>query len=905
MASYTDIAPKFSPYVAHQDTDLMLKVGIAKQAQYQQGYEKIQSSIDQVAGLDIYRDVDRNHLQNKLNELGNKTMAMAAGDFSNFQLVNTMTGLSKQIANDPYVQEGVLSTARLRQQQEYRAELEKKGKTDANNDAYFAKDVNAYLNNPNLTNEDGTPVSFNSQYVPFTNIIGKMKEALTNAGQDSTIAEHIFVMDENNKPIVGRDGKLVYADAKLIEKLTTNKEAVMAAINTVFDQGDVKQQLMVDGYVNYGSIPVENILSEYTSDYERDAGVLDKRIETISALGLSTNITKEQKELVNEAIIELEKTKATGKSNYASLVSLSQTNPEAFKQLAYSNNYKENIARMFLKKEESETYGTNEALQQQNYRQDYAFKEKVQANTVAHQNATLNISRQQLLLDQLKFSAEYKQDPATGEWYKVDYGDDDSSGNRSGTGKKGKKIINPDDRGFEGGISGEAPEAQTRMKELISDLSAIKNKDAYKLYADLTRQIAKNPNLSDAKILEIADSWAKKTGVTREQWIDRWATNIFNKYDEAGLIPPPSVTENYVKYNTSKANFTNKLNVSTKVQEQAMAQSGLGNYLDQIDRTVAGRQFVNDNGKRIVLSASDMVGIVDFWENDNNVFSEKNYSKLNNKQREYVDWINDQNMFGRASAIRKDISDYKKEYGEFKKGWKTYETELDKNIEEFIPYKTTKSMPIDMSKPEIAKTASDVVTAYLDSGDVSIEGDATKQDIVNALAKGTDLKMSWQASVPYAENQEWTGKLTIHDGTNTFVLNDLKTKNLEILTNVKLGAYKSTPIEDSIRLNKRTNSTNSAKFVTEPDAWMTAYYKGNMYSEQIKQSGFVLRGDVFPFQGGFRLATYVKAVGEKDWNVIYGDTIFPDEYTADRAFLNITPNQVQGLYTKLLSQTKK
>ena len=84
MASFTDKTPTFNPYVAQQPVEAMLKVGMHKQAQYDAGYEKIQSSIDRVAGLDIAKDIDKQNLQTKLSSLGDNLRFVAAGDFSNF-----------------------------------------------------------------------------------------------------------------------------------------------------------------------------------------------------------------------------------------------------------------------------------------------------------------------------------------------------------------------------------------------------------------------------------------------------------------------------------------------------------------------------------------------------------------------------------------------------------------------------------------------------------------------------------------------------------------------------------------------------------------------------------------------------------------------------------------------------
>ena len=95
MASFTDKPMQFNPYIQQLPVEEMVKVGMIKQDQYDKGVQKIQGQIDQVAGLDIYKDVDKAYLQSKLNQLGGNLTTVAAGDFSNFQLVNSVGGMGR------------------------------------------------------------------------------------------------------------------------------------------------------------------------------------------------------------------------------------------------------------------------------------------------------------------------------------------------------------------------------------------------------------------------------------------------------------------------------------------------------------------------------------------------------------------------------------------------------------------------------------------------------------------------------------------------------------------------------------------------------------------------------------------------------------------------------------------
>jgi len=56
MASFTDntqALSTFNPYIQQLPVDAMVKVGMAKQQQYDEGIQKIQTNIDNIAGLDI------------------------------------------------------------------------------------------------------------------------------------------------------------------------------------------------------------------------------------------------------------------------------------------------------------------------------------------------------------------------------------------------------------------------------------------------------------------------------------------------------------------------------------------------------------------------------------------------------------------------------------------------------------------------------------------------------------------------------------------------------------------------------------------------------------------------------------------------------------------------------------
>ena len=110
MGSFTDNIPKFNPYIQQLPVEAMVAVGMEKQKRYDEGVQKIQQTIDSVAGLQVTKDSERAYLQSKLNDLTNNLKTFAASDFSDFQLVNSVAGMTKSIASDPIIQTAVSSS---------------------------------------------------------------------------------------------------------------------------------------------------------------------------------------------------------------------------------------------------------------------------------------------------------------------------------------------------------------------------------------------------------------------------------------------------------------------------------------------------------------------------------------------------------------------------------------------------------------------------------------------------------------------------------------------------------------------------------------------------------------------------------------------------------------------------
>jgi len=247
MASYSDTITKFNPYVEEVPVDLMMKVGMAKQQQYEQGIQKIQSNIDNVAGLDVYNDVDKKYLQSKLDQLGSDLKWVGASDFSDFQLVNSVNGMTNQIAKDENILNAVSSTARVRKGFTDMETAKKAGKSKASNDWMYNEAVNKYANST------APGQKFGYAYEQAEDFDKALVEKLKAAHADKLAA------DEN---YMNADGTINHdlLDHHIKEGLSTSK--VLDIARSVYTDPKYARQIQIDGLYNYKDYDAEALLKD-------------------------------------------------------------------------------------------------------------------------------------------------------------------------------------------------------------------------------------------------------------------------------------------------------------------------------------------------------------------------------------------------------------------------------------------------------------------------------------------------------------------------------------------------------------------------------------------------------------------------------------------------------------------
>ena len=396
MASFTDIIPQFNPYVQQLPVEAMVQVGMAKQKAYEENVTKIQGEIDRVAGLDIIRGVDKEYLQSKMNALGNKLTLLAGGDFSNFQLANSVTGMAGQISKDKFVQNAVSSTAFYRKELEALNKAEKEGKGNPSNSYNFKRKANKYLSSTDLND------SFSDKYIEYYDVDKHVREAFKDLQKDGYTVEQIFQMNEDGSFSKDAKGRLIYNPVMTrLEREGIFPKKVKDTLDKAMSDPRVGQQLQIDGEYNYRAYDSGSLKEKLVKG--RDAIIAGLRAQ----IG-EVNVKKGAGQDVGNEIENLESTIEAVTKRYDDAMGLADSNPDAIRGMLYKDETKDNWTGMYTSIIDKKTTHENPAWNQM-------FKQQQEANRVkeAEDRSRLgwyeaSISKGRLDLDREKMYMDFR-----------------------------------------------------------------------------------------------------------------------------------------------------------------------------------------------------------------------------------------------------------------------------------------------------------------------------------------------------------------------------------------------------------------------------------------------------------------------------------------------------------------
>jgi hypothetical protein len=276
MASFTDSISQFNPYVQQLPVEEMTKVGMYKQSQYDQGVQKIQTQIDNVAGLDVMHEADKKYLQSKLGQLSGRLKSVAAGDFSNQQLVSSVGGMASSLIKDQNIQNAVASTARYKKESQELEKAYKEGKSSIANVDDFRTKADAWLSN------DKAGQVFNSRYTPYVDYKKQWLEVIKSLHADETGKD--FAYERYIDPVTGqvKFGELAIAmEREGVEGISEGK--IKNAINAIMSP-DALNQMRIDANYQFKGVTPEDLAVRSVKQFENREKEITTEIERLQAI---------------------------------------------------------------------------------------------------------------------------------------------------------------------------------------------------------------------------------------------------------------------------------------------------------------------------------------------------------------------------------------------------------------------------------------------------------------------------------------------------------------------------------------------------------------------------------------------------------------------------------------------
>lgn len=373
MASFTDVIPQFNPYIQQLPVDAMVQVGMEKQKRYDEGLQKIQSQIDQVAGLDVVRDVDKQYLQSKLNELGSKLKTVAAGDFSNYQLVNSVAGMAKSVAKDNNVLSAVQATAQYRKEQKFMEEARQKGESAIQNEYDFSRQANNWINDSNVG------ASFNGRYRKYIDVDKKWLEVMKTLHSD--------LLEQDIPYVTNPDGSINYGETaaamQRISKEGVSAEKIQNALRSSLSPDEL-EQLNINGRYQFRNINDPEQLATLATS--RTASAIAQNNKTIEDLQGALKLYESDPDKYTKAEQGIKSLQEVNRRLTAQMneeIEFIKANPEEAKGLIYKNGAIEQFASSYAWENQKTNLLTNPIRQDEWESKKYALSvaaEKRQAD---------------------------------------------------------------------------------------------------------------------------------------------------------------------------------------------------------------------------------------------------------------------------------------------------------------------------------------------------------------------------------------------------------------------------------------------------------------------------------------------------------------------------------------------
>jgi len=472
MASFASTPSQFNPYISQLPiVEEMSKVGMEKQAKYDQGLQRIQTQIDNVAGMDIMRDVDKRYMQSKMNELGNNLKYVAAGDFSNYQLTNSVGGMVNQIGKDDNIQNAVSSTLRVRQQQQLMKSAQKAGKSSPNREYDFNKDLSTYLNSSDLKQ------AYSGEYKEHVDVNKKVLDIIGKLHPNANIHDIPYA--------INKDGTLntqVFAAAMQKQGQTgVNEGQIKSAVNAMLDPSDI-DELASQGRYSYKDYNQQDLQGEATRSYTVNRIQYTEKLKELERQKLTTTNVEQQIGL-NEGINYYKSLLGDTQTGIPSTLDIDHqhtmqsivNNPDGARASLYTRNYLDNVANGFAYKDVKDEVLSNPAREDEWKRLNYNLSILKEQHDEAYRSKSLKIEEMKLGMEEQKIQIELnKLHPGIPSWK--------NKGNPSTNNLESMKYWNENNASMENSnkfILDDLAEKSSSMTVKVKPEDILKNIEAY------------------------------------------------------------------------------------------------------------------------------------------------------------------------------------------------------------------------------------------------------------------------------------------------------------------------------------------------------------------------------------------------------------------------------------------
>ena len=594
MASFTDVIPQFNPYIQQLPVEAMVSVGMEKQQRYDQGLQRIQSQIDQVAGLEIYRPEDKQLLQSKLNELGSKLKTVAAGDFSNYQLVNSVAGMTGTIIKNPTILAAVQSTQNIKNNSKIMEEARQKGELTPDNELYYTKKLSAYENS-GLVDERGKPVVFGAKYDPHFDVFKFVKENFDAVKPANLTFSEVYETDNQGNPLIDpATNKPIYSTVmKKLQKEGRLPEAVSQTLEQIFSDPRVSKQLQITGEYDYQSYTPEMLKQKISNQESTVMAAQNSQIAELTLIKTNAK-TQEEKDLIDIQIGNVQSSIDKGKEQYAKLKGAADTNPDGIKGLLYEDDVRSRYTTMFGQMSITETIESNPGWEsnyklQQAAQQRIEFYERLSFDKQKHKDdiyyKELELAKKSLENSGKKWElSDMPADYDVVATFNQDYD------------RASDDLVNSSNEFIYNGLYKYVPGADARFQKLIQ--------------AGNTREKA---------IDIILKQDAEKQGLSDIDFRIKWGDRTTQSINRNGAIVNEELQNAFSLYNITKKSFEDMQSIKNKNDEITALQTDQS-ILKLLSGDGIKPQIIKFRGKDIQLSKENIVDITAYITGNKHIF---------------------------------------------------------------------------------------------------------------------------------------------------------------------------------------------------------------------------------------------------------------------------------------------